>query len=163
MKLNFLFIFLSNCVISTAQTALTQLKGNYLGQKPPGMHPELFAPGVISTKYYEHSAPAFSPDGKTVLWTVIYERGKPSRIMEMQQKKGVWTKPAPAGFADTTADDFYPSFSADGKMLYFSSRRKLPDGYPPTPGMIRVWAVKKKSTDWGTPSLLDTTIFKKEI
>ncbi|MBP6793847.1 MAG: hypothetical protein KA143_02280 [Saprospiraceae bacterium] len=44
------------------QTSLVQTaspKGNYLGQKPPGMKPALFAPGIISTKYYEHSSPAF--------------------------------------------------------------------------------------------------------
>src|SRR5687768_9274489 len=44
---------------------------NYLGQPPPGMEAKLFAPGLISTNRYEHSAPAFSPDGGVVLWTVV--------------------------------------------------------------------------------------------
>ena len=26
------------------------LKGPYIGQKPPGMTPEIFAPGIISTE-----------------------------------------------------------------------------------------------------------------
>ena len=38
------------------------LKGPYLGQKPPGMTPEIFAPGVISTGYHEVGGPAFTPD-----------------------------------------------------------------------------------------------------
>ncbi len=45
------------------------LKGPYLGQKPPGKTPELFAPDIISVdENFEHSAAVFSPDGKEVFW-----------------------------------------------------------------------------------------------
>jgi hypothetical protein len=30
-----------------------KLTGPYLGQKPPGMKPEIFAPGIVSTGMYE--------------------------------------------------------------------------------------------------------------
>lgn len=39
------------------------LKGPYLGQKSPGMTPEIFAPGIVSTKACELHG-AFSPDGE---------------------------------------------------------------------------------------------------
>lgn len=42
------------------------LRGPYLGQKPPGLIPEIFAEGVMTTEFHEHSSPAFSPDGKEV-------------------------------------------------------------------------------------------------
>lgn len=42
------------------------LKGPYLGQKPPGVSPEIFAPGIISIDIMNHSTPVFSPDGKEV-------------------------------------------------------------------------------------------------
>lgn len=132
-----------------------QATGRYFNQKPPGLRPELFAPGIISTKYYEHSAPAFSPDGQTVLWTVIYERQKPARLLAMQLQDGRWTPPAPPAFADTTADEFYPSFSADGKKLYFSSRRKVPAGYKNAG--LRIWVVEKSVGGWGNPVPFDTT------
>ncbi len=32
------------------------LSGKYLGQKPPGMTPEIFAPGIISTELHEGSS-----------------------------------------------------------------------------------------------------------
>ena len=45
------------------------LKGNYLGQKPPGMEPEIFAPGIISTGLSE-AVCCFSPEGKEVYWNI---------------------------------------------------------------------------------------------
>jgi hypothetical protein len=42
-----LVIILSN---STQQTDFPVLKGPYLGQKPPGMKPEVFAPGMYSNR-----------------------------------------------------------------------------------------------------------------
>jgi hypothetical protein len=45
------------------QNDFPALSGPYLGQKPPGLTPEIFAPGVVSTPMNEHSPAAFSPDG----------------------------------------------------------------------------------------------------
>ncbi len=39
------------------------LKGPYLGQKPPGETPELFAPGIITTGMFTRDV-AMTPDGK---------------------------------------------------------------------------------------------------
>jgi hypothetical protein len=50
-------------------TAFGQI--NYLGQVPPQYQAVLFAKGIVSTDAYEHSAPAFSPDGTRVLWTIM--------------------------------------------------------------------------------------------
>jgi hypothetical protein len=55
----------------------SNLKGDYLGQKPPGLVPELFAKGVISTEYKEHGSPTFSKDGdKLFWWSIKIESGK---------------------------------------------------------------------------------------
>lgn len=139
-----------------------KLKGPYLGQKLPGIIPERFATGIISTKYYEHSAPAFSPDGKSVLWTILYPAPRPAVMMEMKLENGFWTAPKAASFEDSTADDFYPSFSGDGKKLYFSSRRRAPVGYPQVNG-IRLWEVEKTNKGWSAPQLVDTTTFRPEL
>ena len=48
----FLIYFILIFDISHAQQKTKDfpvLKGPYLGQKPPGMNPEIFAPGIIST------------------------------------------------------------------------------------------------------------------
>ena len=59
MSLLFLTLMVSN--ISHAQDNLPVLVGDYIGQKPPGLTPEPFAPGVISTEGYEYSG-VFTPD-----------------------------------------------------------------------------------------------------
>src|SRR4051812_22861532 len=90
------------------------LHGKYFGQIPPGDKAVIFAKDIISTSVYEHSAPAFSPDGKTVLWTIV-EMGKPARLMEMVMIGNTWGKPHTPSFADSSHDDFYPFFSPDGR------------------------------------------------
>src|SRR5688572_21085935 len=129
---------------------------NYLGQDPPGVIAELFSPGLISTDSMEHSSPAFSPDGKVVLWTVL-NRSYHAAMMEMNLEDGKWSAPHRPTFADSTADDYYPSFSPDGKTLYFSSRRKVPAGFPENRG-IRIWQVDRNEDSWGNPVPFDTTV-----
>ena len=48
----------------TQNTNFPILKGPYLGQEPPGLKPEIFAPGIISTKKFKEFSGTFSPDGK---------------------------------------------------------------------------------------------------
>ncbi len=129
---------------------------NYLGQDPPGLSAELFAPGLISTDSMEHSAPSFSPDGKIVLWTVL-DRTYHASMMEMTFENGKWSSPHRASFADSTADDYYPSFSPDGKKLYFSSRRKVPAGYEENRS-IRIWEVERTEHGWGIPVPFDSLV-----
>jgi hypothetical protein len=133
---------------------------NYLGQEPPGFNAEVFAAGKISTDSMEHSSPAFSPDGKVVLWTVL-DRSYHASMMEMTFENGKWSAPHQPTFADSTADDYYPSFSPDGKKLYFSSRRKVPAGFPEGRG-IRIWQVDRNENKWGRPIPFDTTVSKGE-
>lgn len=160
MKRRLIFILSLNLMLltSNAQTSPAVVKGKYLGQKPPGMTAVLFAEGIVTTDSIEHSSPAFSPDGRIVLWTKIYN-GKPAFLVEMRMENGVWTQPAPPSFASADADDFYPAFSVDGSKLYFSSRRPLPLGYPKNEDMW-IWVVEKKSNGWGTPVPLDSTVMK---
>lgn len=56
----FLFILSTSLVEQKG----TELKGEYLGQKPPTKIPEVFAPGIVSTEKGWEAAVTFSPDGK---------------------------------------------------------------------------------------------------
>ena len=64
-----LFINCSQQKKSDKETKLdfSELSGPYLGQKPPGMMPEIFASGIISTGHEEFKI-VFSPDGKELFY-----------------------------------------------------------------------------------------------
>jgi len=59
-------VLLTCCSIANARPELMNLKCPYPRQKPPGMTPEIFAPGFISTDKHEFSC-CFSPDGKYLI------------------------------------------------------------------------------------------------
>ena len=132
---------------------------DYFGQKPPVGNAELFAPGIISTNSFEHSAPSFSPDGKTVLWTIMRMPAYHTIILEMNYENGKWSQPHSPSFSDSSVNEVYPSFSPDGKQLYFSSSRKSSINDTSVKGN-RLWKVEKIKNGWSTPLLLDTLVSK---
>jgi len=64
-------------VCNAQEQNFPKLKGPYLGQKPPGMKPEIFALGIISTAFTEQFA-YFTPDGNELYWLLkgSFGRGK---------------------------------------------------------------------------------------
>jgi hypothetical protein len=133
---------------------------SYIGQQLPKDSAELFAPGLVSTDSIEHSAPTFSPDGKTVLWSIMIMPSYKTTIYEMNLVDGKWSSPRQPSFTDTSANDVYPSFTPDGKLLYFSSSRNLPSGAAPTKGN-HLWSVRRTDDGiWSEPVMIDTAISK---
>ena len=106
---------------------INDLDGPYLGQRPPGNTPEIFAPGIVSTKEGFEYAISFHPSGKEILISRrvpedVYDN---NRIMSMKLEEGGWSQPAIATFAG----DFKggePLFSPDGKQIIFQSVRPNP-------------------------------------
>jgi hypothetical protein len=126
--------------------------------------PEVFAPGVISGGAHD-SAPAFTPDGKTV----YFSRGNPdlSLIFESHLSKEKWSSPVLAPFSGRW-NDMEPSMSPDGKFLIFiSSRPKQADGFAidghfnnstQPGGGGNLWRVDKTTKGWSTPVRLPDLI-----
>lgn len=129
------------------------LKGSYLGQKPPGITPEIFAKEFLTSKHRIHGAPAFSPDRKEVYWSVFPKTDEFStRTQVILFSKFVnkkWTSPKLASFSGKYFDGG-PFFSSDGKKLYFYSRRPLIEKTnKETSGEI--WYVEKNGDTWSIP------------
>ena len=128
-----------------------ELKGAYLGQKPPGMTPEIFAPGIISRTDTQEFAGTFSPDGKEFFFTrrPIYEDFELQRIWYTKIENDKWTEPALAPF---TYDCFEsePYISPDGMRLYFGSRRPLP-GKSILNQLPAIWLSIKTASGWSDP------------
>jgi Tol biopolymer transport system component len=115
----------------------------------PGPQPKVFAPGVISTREYE-SHPAFSRDGKLLLFVRSDANFFKWSIWQSRRGKSGWSPPGPASFAqgDVAAD---PYFAPDGRHVYFISARLAPGK---TTHDLDIWMVELVGSDWGTPERL---------
>lgn len=124
------------------------LRGPYLGQTPPGVTPELFAPGIISHGFHENGI-VFSPDGKECLFSFCDRSYRHKIFAGLVETERGWTSPTVASF---TGGSYTHSviYSRDGSTLYFSSRRPLSPGGPDKPD-LDVWRVEKKGRSWGPP------------
>ncbi len=121
------------------------LKGSYLGQTPPGMTAEIFAPRIISTGYDERIA-AFSPDGKELYYALW---GAPHGvILQMREVNGCWTKPEVAPFSGLYQGDF--TMSSDGNRIVFSSNCPFAGLGKPQDNYYS-WIVERADTGWGKP------------
>ena len=123
-------------------------RGEYLGQTPPGLTPEIFAPGIISTGDFEFAG-TFSPDGREFFFT--RRRSGGNRIWYTRLDGDGWTTPELAPFA-CDCFEFEPHITPDGQRLYFGSRRPLPND---TGGNLHTWFVEKTATGWGEAQLFD--------
>ena len=87
----YLFIFVAKNLLSQ-QSDFPKLRGPYLGQKPPGMTPEIFAPGIVSTESHEFSC-CFSTDGNEFYFTRRHPELNYPLIMVSKVVDGFWTEP----------------------------------------------------------------------
>jgi hypothetical protein len=159
-KIILLVLILSNIFLAQGQMETTSkfpvLRGPYLGQKPPGMTPEIFAPGVVTDISDEHTATMFTADGKEAFWSRIMNPGQHPRcmvIMHVKQENGVWSKPGLAPFNIGTYN-FIDSISPDGKRVYFKAFQRIEKGEEITRRWTN-WVVHKTDTGWGEPRLLE--------
>jgi len=128
-----------------------------LGQKPPGMTPEIFAPRIISTGHGERIA-AFSPNGKEFYYALW---GAPHGvILQMNEIDGQWTKPKVASFSGRFEGDF--TMSPDGKMIVFSSNRPFDRTSKPI-NHHYAWFVKRTQNGWGEPKPFGPEINDREF
>lgn len=114
----------------------------YFAQKPPGINPELFAPGIISTEKYFEISCTLTPEGKEFYFTRRGEEfGDTNTILVSKLMNGKWTKPKVALFSGTHFD-YEPHISPDGNRLYFGTNRPaLVEGEPGRGGNI--WYVER--------------------
>jgi hypothetical protein len=143
-----LFFLVILCLVNCKQQGeFPILIGEYLGQEPPGMEGELFAPGIMSTGLSELNA-AFFPGGKEVIYSVGVGAMKWALIM-IREENGRWTKPEVAPFSGEYGG-VDPFVSFDGNMVYYCSNKpKSVQGEPED--NYDIWYVKRTDTGWSEP------------
>ena len=138
-----------------APSGVPGLEGPYLGQDPPGMTAELFAPGIVSTDEDE-GCTAFLNGGTTFVFNRL-ERGDTAwsfiPIYVMEARNGEWGAPHPAPFQRGYNEDNFTA-GPDDVTLYFQATRPRTEGGEPSP-YSRLWSVRKTADGWAQPSLLE--------
>ena len=97
------------------------LEDRYLGQKPPGLTPEVFAPGIVSTEHHEWG-PFFTPDMKEFYFSRRNNKsGKDSHLVFKFENNRWHESEAEHGVSG--------EISPDGKTMFYTNQyRERTDG-----------------------------------
>ncbi len=138
-------------------SAEQRLSGDYFGQTPPDLIPELFAGDIVSTGHHEHSTAIYSPDMQHLFYTIA-DNGQ-HVILYRHRSEEFWSETVVAPFSGIDSDD-RPVFTPDGQRVYFESKRPL-TGVPDSAAW-RWWFTNLTDTGWSTAQL-DSTISGLEL
>jgi len=121
----------------------TGLDGPYLGQTVPGLEPELFAPGLISSRDGFEFSCAFSPDGKQ------FYCNREFFISVCYWQEDGWTAPQRAEFNNDNLNH-EAHITLDGQQLFFGSRRE----HAGSNGEAEygIWVMDRTDNGWGEPA-----------
>jgi hypothetical protein len=139
-------------VIAAQENDFPTLTGPYLGQKPPGSTPELFAPEIFKQVPGNsvHSAPSFTYDGKEMLYTVMPVEG-PFIIKYMRMIDNTWSKPDTVVFPGKV-EGHNSLFANDNDILLFKAKCSRHDeAY-----VASLWRAERENSGWGTPVEMDS-------
>lgn len=145
-----IFISIFVCCSKPDISEFARLKGPYLGQNPPGMTPEIFAPGIISTGLDEQRI-SFSKDGNEIFFN-SYFRGSFTKdfLFHACINQGRWIEPKEFYFQADRPDFGRSILNYDGSKLFFQSRRpdKNLNGQSTT---LSIWYMERIRNAWSTP------------
>lgn len=110
----FLFI-LTMSSQSYSQDESLIIEGPYLGQKPPGLIPEVFAPGIVTTEHYEYNG-VFTPDLKEFYFIRGAREGRKQEFVVIQNKNNRWNESVISPRVGQ------PFIAPDGKTMHLGKR-----------------------------------------
>lgn len=143
MKVKLITIAL--CLFCFHSVITAQQSESYFGQKPPGLTPEVFAPGVVSTDNVSEFSCCISPDGREFYFTRATQ-GVQFTIYVTKNVNGNWTEPELASFSG----EFFnhePYITYDNSQIFWGSMRPLPDGTT----KYAMWTAVREDDGWGEP------------
>lgn len=130
---------------SPTPITVLQLSGPYLGQEPPGMGSEIFAPGFISSPDFIEYSGAFSPDGKEYYF---YRFSSTSEVVILFSKivDGKWSVLEQLAVTSEYVA-FEPYVTMDNQRLYFAWGYPVSAGQPQFPYFF----IDRTETGWSEP------------
>lgn len=132
------------------------LKGSYLGQKPPGMTPKLFAPDIVPTEANEYLYGFFN-DGTLFFFDrtpADLEEWTPA-VFRMELKDGKWTQPNASPYQGKPWYHYYTT-APIGIQVYFAWKESLGDRTSSSD--LNIWRARKTAGGWTEPSKLPSPV-----
>jgi len=130
---------------------LEKLERLYFGQKPPGVIPEVFAPGVVSINGRNESNISFSPDLEEAYFTVN-KKEEAVAIYFSKLKDNKWTPAKRANFTNgRKKEELYPFVSFDNKRIYFTALDSIFSDE-------KIWYVNRLADSWSDAIQLDAPL-----
>ncbi len=154
MKLNrFLTLLVHFIIMSIPFSVFSQEKENihgiygpYLGQRPPGKSPEVFAQGIITeTDYRLHGFPSFSNDGNLTVFSII-----PPAILISENTVNGWTNPKKLEIPGRSINA--GNISGDARRIYFQAL--MDEGH----GSLDIWYIQKTVEGWSDPINIESPV-----
>lgn len=103
---------------SYSQDEFPKMEGDYLGQKPPGMEAEPFAPGIISRQGWDAEG-VFAPGMKEFYFTTKGGKYTTRTVIGFRKEKNIWSK-----YLEFPRNVGEIVFSPDGKRMHMAKSYK---------------------------------------
>ena len=120
-------------------------EGPYLGQTPPDLEPQIFAPGIVTLQTRSEWTGSFTPDGQEFYFTISNPSWTVNAVMVTSQEDGKWSTPVAASFSGQYID-WTVFLSPDGQRLFFSSSRPANNWLD-----FNIWMCERQGSGWSEP------------
>jgi len=154
-------LLMSVTALSVANDEATFGDGSYLGQQPPGVTAEVFAPGLIPENEWAGCS-GFLNDGTVFVYSSMKAgtdwRFKPTYVMELEG--GRWSEPEVAPFSAYMPYNF--TVGPGGKTVYFTTLKSPDKSTSMLLEQANIWAVTLTGGEWTEPVMLGASINTEE-
>ncbi len=140
--------------LSAQKTDFPRLTGPYLGQKPPGMTPEIFAPGILSIGNHELDITCTS-DGNEIFFTRSGQDWY-SAILEFKRVDGEWIGPIMPEFSGKYQNN-YPFVTPSGDKIYFNSQEPAVQAET-NKSNNNIFIANKTVSGWSTGNVIEPSV-----
>ena len=122
MKSFTLFLCFLICYCSPFAQSADSKDNSLLGLTPPGLTPEVFAPGTLCQEGRNEFGPSFSPDGHVLYFEID------DTLYQTEQTDNEWTPLHQVAGYENSAKKRIPKISKDGKFYTFGQKGDIYKG-----------------------------------
>ena len=141
-------VFISN---SYGQDEFPVLEGPYLGQKPPGLIPEIFAPDLVSINGRSEGGMSFSYD-LDEMYFGVHKEGENAAIYFSKLEDNKWKPIQKANFTKGQKEqEMHPFVTDNSERIYFTTAKS---DYTEN----KIWYVERLGNEWSKATQLNSPI-----